>query len=255
VKFPSFKGFVKPRLKLLSRIDAMASKTKPKLPVMFSDTTDPYQPLEAKYKITRRCLQTLVKHGFPVLIVTKSDLVTRDIDILRKARTVVSLTITSLSETFSRLMEPHAPPPYRRLKALKRLAEAGIPTIARIDPIVPGLNDNPEDLEHLVKKLRDHGAKHVTASTLKPVKGFYRQLAKVNQTLAEKMAETYEDCSWIVGYCYLPVKRRLEIVKMVREYVIQEGLTFASCREGFPGLNTSICDGTAYIQGQSLLNL
>ena len=255
VKFPSFNGPAKPRIRLLNSIEVMASKTRPKLPVMFSDTTDPYQPLEAKYKLTRRCLEVLIKHGFPILIVTKSDLVTRDIDLLAKGRVVVSMTVTSLSEGFSRLMEPGASPPLRRLKALRILAKAGIPTVARIDPIVPGLNDNPEDLEHLVRKLRDCGVKHVTASTLKPVKGFYKRLAKASPTLAEKLMETYRDCTWIVGYCYLPAEYRLRIIRMVREYVTEQGLTFASCREGFPQLNTSICDGTAYIKGQTRLEL
>jgi len=255
VKFPSFQDSLKPRLRLAEEIGRMAARTRPKLPVMLSDTTDPYQPAEAKHQITRRCLEALVKEGFPILIVTKSDLVLRDLDLLSKARAVVSLTVTSLDEAFARLMEPGAPPPYRRLKALRRLAEAGIPTVARIDPIIPGLNDKPDDLEHLVRKLRDAGVKHVTASTLKPVRGFFQRLERLNPKLAGSLRETYREMKVIAGYGYLPLHVRKRIVSMVRGYVLREGMTFASCRENLQHLNTSICDGTAYLSRQESLLL
>ncbi|MHC1586346.1 MAG: SPL family radical SAM protein [Candidatus Hecatellaceae archaeon] len=255
VKFPSFQGPLKPRVKLAETIGRMAAKTRPKLPVMLSDTTDPYQPPEARYEITRSCLEALIGQGFPILIVTKSDLVVRDLDLLVEGRVLVSMTVTSLSETFTRLMEPGAPPPYRRLKALRKLASEGVPVTARIDPIIPGLNDDPEDLEHLVRKLRDCGVRHVTASTLKPVRGFYQRLARVNPRLAERLQEVYRDSKNIVGYNYLPAEVRLKIVKLVRSLVLAEGMSFASCREGFPQLNTSTCDGTAYLNLQrQLLN-
>jgi len=92
VKFPSFRGPTVPRLELKKRIVKMAENTSPRLPVMFSDATDPYQPLEKKYEITRQCLEALADRGFPLLIVTKSDMVTRDIDIFQKTCTVVSIS-------------------------------------------------------------------------------------------------------------------------------------------------------------------
>ena len=88
-KFPSFTGPAKPRLTLIENINRMVKNTKKKLPVMLSDCTDPYQPLEEHYKITRKCVETLAKHGFPLLIVTKSHLVTRDIELFQKTPTVV----------------------------------------------------------------------------------------------------------------------------------------------------------------------
>jgi len=254
VKFPSFQGPLKPRFKLVREIGRMAARTRPKLPVMLSDTTDPYQPAEARYEITRKCLEALVKEGFPILIVTKSDLVARDLDLLSSGKAAVSITVTSLDDRFSRLMEPGAPPPFRRLKALRRLAEAGIPAIARIDPIIPGLNDNPEDLEHLVMRLKDVGVKHVTASTLKPVRGFFKRLGKVSPPLAARLQEAYRQAETVAGYGYLPSQARLKTVSLVRGYVLREGMTFASCRENLQHLNTSICDGTAYIYRQARLS-
>ena len=232
----------------------MTVRTRPKLPVMLSDTTDPYQPAEARYEITRRCLEALVKEDFPVLIVTKSDLVTRDLDLLSSGKTAVSVTVTSLDDRFSKLMEPRAPHPFRRLKALRKLAEAGIPTIARIDPIIPGLNDDPEDLEHLVMRLKDMGVKHVTASTLKPVRGFFRRLEKVSPQLSARLQEAYRQAKTVAGYGDLPSQLRLKTVNLVRGYVLREGMTFASCRENLQHLNTSICDGTAYIYKQTRLS-
>jgi len=109
VKFPSFVGRTLPRLKLLDQIESMAENTKHKLPVMMSDCTDPYQPLEAERKITRRCAEVLAKHGFPLLIVTKSDMVTRDLDVFKRTPTVVAMTITTPHEDVAKLIEPFAP--------------------------------------------------------------------------------------------------------------------------------------------------
>jgi len=125
VKFPSFVGPTRPRLKLLEQIESMARNTKQKLPVMMSDCTDPYQPLEREHKITRRCAEVLARHGFPLLIVTKSDMVVRDIDIFKQTQTVVAVTVTTQHEDIVSLIEPYAPPPERRLSALQKIVDSG----------------------------------------------------------------------------------------------------------------------------------
>jgi DNA repair photolyase len=110
--------------------------------VLLSSVCDPYQPEEARYRLTRRLLAILLNRGFPVSILTKSGLVTRDIDILKGFGDIeAGLTITGLSEPDSRLLEPRASPHRERISALKRLKEAGIPTYAFIGPILPGLTD------------------------------------------------------------------------------------------------------------------
>ncbi|RLI39552.1 radical SAM protein, partial [Candidatus Bathyarchaeota archaeon] len=171
VKFPSFReGPPEPRKDLAERILVMARRTRPIMPVMVSDCTDPYQPLEAKLRLTRHCLKTLIEHGFPLLVVTKSDLVVRDAGILASGRVVVSMTITTLDAELARRLEPGAPSPSKRLKALERLSELGITTTARVDPVLPGLNDDPEGLRELVRAIAEAGAKQVTSSTFKPVR-------------------------------------------------------------------------------------
>ena len=246
VKFPSFRGPTVPRLRLKEDIARMAENTHQRLPVMFSDATDPYQPMERKYEITRRCLEVLADKSFPLLIVTKSDLVTRDIDVFKKTRTVVSMTITTPRREVAEIIEPYAPSFKARLSALKRIADEGIPTVVRIDPVIPTVNLNDEDLEAIISESAEIGVKQITVSTLKPVKGFFRALKKKHPRLFERLREAYRDGEWIMGYKYLNREVRLKIVERIRKKVLSYGLAFATCREGFSWLNTNICDGTAY---------
>ncbi len=246
VKFPSFVGPASPRVQLLENIEEMAKKTRLKLPVMMCDCTDPYQPLERKYRITRRCAETLARYHFPLLIVTKSDLVTRDLDILQRTPTTVAISVTTLREDIASFMEPHAPPPERRLSALQKVADRGIAAVARIDPVIPTVNDDEEDLERLVSALADVGVKQVTVATVKPVRGFFALLKDADPRLYERLRRMYADGRWMVGYKYLREEGRRRIIEKLRPIVLKHGLNFASCREGLSRLNTSLCDGTAY---------
>ncbi|HDJ26049.1 MAG TPA: radical SAM protein [Candidatus Bathyarchaeota archaeon] len=255
VKFPSFReGPPEPRKDLAERILVMARRTRPIMPVMVSDCTDPYQPLEAKLHLTRHCLKTLIEHGFPLLVVTKSDLVVRDAGILASGRVVVSMTITTLDAELARRLEPGAPSPSKRLKALERLSELGITTTARLDPVLPGLNDDPEGLRELVRAIAEAGAKQVTSSTFKPVRRTFSIIKEADEDLHELLRPAYSapGARWIGGYLYLPAKLRHKIMSIVREMALAEGLEFAVCREGFPELNTTICDGTAYLRSRGL---
>ena len=253
VKFPSFRGPVKPRLNLKEKVREAVAGTKVKLPVMLSDCTDPYQPLEEKYEITRECLKVLAENGFPILIVTKSDLVTRDIDIFKRTPTVVSMSITTLREEISSLIEPNAPSPERRLKALEKIAKENIPTVLRIDPIIPTVNSDLEELENLVSAASRIGVKQVTASTMKPVRGFFKRFKeRVDRETYRRVLEAYSDGLWIAGYKYLPVEKRALLLRRLRSITLNYGLEFATCREGIQNLNTNICDGTAYCR--NLLN-
>ena len=106
--------------------------------VMVSSVTDPYQPVEAKYKITRKCLEVLELFKFPVNILTKSPLVLRDIDIISKLKDAeVGLTITTDNEKVRKIFEPYAPPVNHRIEALKKLHKAGISTYVFIGPLLP----------------------------------------------------------------------------------------------------------------------
>ena len=115
-----------------------------------STVTDPYQQVERSIGITREALKLLKEAQFPVSIQTKSELVIRDIDIIKGGNFEVGLTITSLKDSFRRLFEPGASPPEDRAHALKELCSNGIKTWIFYGPIIPGYNDSPEDIDSII---------------------------------------------------------------------------------------------------------
>ncbi|RWM10753.1 MAG: PA0069 family radical SAM protein [Mesorhizobium sp.] len=129
--------------------------------IAIGTNTDPYQPIERQYRIMREILEVLEARGHPVGIVTKSALVTRDIDILsrmaERGLAKVALSVTTLDRMLARTMEPRASTPTKRLEAIRQLSDAGIPASVMVAPIVPGLND-PE-LERILDSARAAGAR------------------------------------------------------------------------------------------------
>ncbi len=123
-------------------------------PVMLSSVTDPYQPLEERCRLTRRCLELLIASRFPVRVLTKSPLVLRDLDLLRGAAEVeVGLTVTTDDERMRELFEPGAPPIAARVAALRALKEAGVATYAFVGPMLP--MREPERLAALLRPWAD----------------------------------------------------------------------------------------------------
>jgi DNA repair photolyase len=122
---------------------------KPRGAVGVSTITDPYQPPEAKYKITRSAVETLGQLGYRISIQTKSALVIRDVDLFKKYNVDVGITITTLKDK-ARILEPLAAHPLARAKALEKLAEAGVERWIFYGPVVPGFNDKPSDIEEVV---------------------------------------------------------------------------------------------------------
>jgi DNA repair photolyase len=143
----------------LLRDELSSSKWKPQVLVM-SGVTDPYQPIESRLQITRRCLEVLAEFRNPVGIVTKNHLVTRDIDVLKRMAEFnaisVSVSVTTLDARLAHVMEPRTSPPERRLKAIEELAAAGIPTGVMVAPVIPGLTDH--ELPSIVRAAARAGA-------------------------------------------------------------------------------------------------
>jgi DNA repair photolyase len=129
-------------------------------PMAMGTNTDPYQPIEGKWRITRSVLEVLAETRHPVTITTKSDRVVRDIDIIApmadQGLASVALSITSLTPEISRTLEPRAPSARKRLAAVKALSEAGIPAHVAIAPVVPGITDH--EVEHIVEAAAQAGA-------------------------------------------------------------------------------------------------
>jgi len=129
--------------------------------IVFSGDTDCYQPLEASYELTRKCLEVSLEFGNPVGIVTKSFLICRDLELLKRLheRTYlsISLSIPFFDEKAARLVEPNAASISKRFEAVRLLAEAGVPVGILVAPVIPGLNDS--DIPQILKKARECGAK------------------------------------------------------------------------------------------------
>jgi DNA repair photolyase len=123
-------------------------KKKKRGSVWISGVCDPYQPLEAEYKVTRKCLEILANHNWPIVIQTRSPLVLRDIDIIRESTNIeVGLSITTADDNVRTIFEPLAPPIEARTKTLDELHESGITTYAMVAPILPGAEQLAEALE------------------------------------------------------------------------------------------------------------
>ena len=116
--------------------------------VMISSVTDAYQPIESKYRLTRQCLEAILQYQFPVDILTKSPLVLRDTDLIKKFKDIeVGITITTNDEKISRVFEPNAPSIIARIRTLKTLHDSRIKTYAFIGPVLPM---NPEALSEKI---------------------------------------------------------------------------------------------------------
>ncbi|MEP1198281.1 PA0069 family radical SAM protein [Tateyamaria sp.] len=154
--------------RLVARPDApdvlraeLAKRTYAVAPIAIGTNTDPYQPIEKEHGIMRACLEVLEDCGHPVAIVTKGALIERDLDILgrmaRRGLVRVGISVTTLDPALSRLMEPRAPAPERRLLMIRRMSGAGVPVRIMASPMVPALTD-PE-LEEILKRGKEAGAR------------------------------------------------------------------------------------------------
>jgi DNA repair photolyase len=138
--------------------------------VAIGAATDPYQPAEGRYRLTRGCLEALAAAANPFHIVTRGPLIVRDVDVLAEAAlgapVSVSVSVPTLDEEVWRRTEPGTAPPRQRLRALSVLREAGIDAGIAVAPVLPGISDGPQQLREVVQAARDAGATHCWASVV-----------------------------------------------------------------------------------------
>jgi DNA repair photolyase len=138
--------------------------------VSIGAATDPYQPAEGRYRLTRACIEVFAEAASPFAIITRGPLVVRDVDVLaeaaRRADVSVSFSVPTLDDEIWRRTEPGTAPPRQRLRALARLVEAGIDARVGMAPILPGLSDRPELLAEVVREARAAGATGIWANLL-----------------------------------------------------------------------------------------
>lgn len=169
--------------------------------VVIGTATDPYQPAERRFRITRRILETLAEsRGLKVVIITKSPLVTRDIDVLARIATrgtlSVHVSLITVDRELARRLEPRAPTPEARLRAVRRLSEAGIAVGVNCMPVLPGITDRPDALALLVAKVAEAGAVSLAACALRLRSASRRRYMPVIRAgwpaLAAQYERTYE---------------------------------------------------------------
>jgi len=155
--------FAKPKAAELLRSE-LSKKSHQVAPLAMGTNTDPYQPIEKDWRITRQCLELLWDCRHPVYITTKSDRILRDIDLLsamaRERLVSVMISVTSLDPAIARTLEPRAPHPLRRVEAIRHLSEAGVPVVASISPVIPAITDH--EIEAIIARVAAAGAREAS---------------------------------------------------------------------------------------------
>jgi DNA repair photolyase len=167
----------------------------------FGSMNDPYMPVEKEYRLVRGALEIISNHGFPVHILTKSDLVLRDKDLLQAIGEVyaaVSFTITTADDALAGKVEPGAPRPSKRFQAMRDLADAGVLTGVTLMPVLPFLEDDPENIIQIVREAKRNGASYIIPAfgmTLRPGSRdyFYQRLDELFPGTKEKYVQAYGD--------------------------------------------------------------
>src|SRR5271169_3951436 len=206
-------GLLRHDLRRVKRDEAIALGT----------ATDPYQLAERRYEVTRGILEEFARHrGFELGIVTKSNLISRDLDLLQQVagtnKLSVHVTVTTLDANLARILEPRAPRPDLRLDAVRALSQAGLRVGVSCSPVVPGITDSPKDLESVIRAAAEAGADYVFANPLflKPCSAavFLPFLEQNFPYLAENYRRRYQDRA------FLPpayAKRLSQLVAQLRE--------------------------------------
>ena len=224
----------RPKENLIKRLKRELKKIDKKKVISMANSSDPYPRLEKKLELTKRVLKLFLRENVRFQIVTKSDMVVRDINLLKNAKCSVAVTVTTMDEFVAKRLEPGAPSPVRRVEALRKLKDSGIPVSVRIDPVIPGLTDPLRVLDEV------RFVDHVTASTLKlrpdavkrMEKGFPEVTKRLNLLCTERVGNAM----------YLPEEMRKELLGEVKEKCEEYGISFGTCREGLKSEKT--CDGS-----------
>jgi len=190
--------------------------------------SDPYMPLEGKLEMTRKALLLIEKYGFGATLLTKSDRVLRDLDVLQrinsKTKAVVQMSLTNCDETLERFLEPNVCSTRKRIQALKEFQTAGVPTVVWLCPVIPFLNDTEENILGLVQSCADTGVKGIIqfgmGLTLRDGNReyFYAQLDRRYPGLKERYIRTY-------GNAYeLPSPREGQLLALFHEACERYGI-------------------------------
>ncbi len=230
----------RPKKLLLTRLERELKNLSANALISMSNSSDPYPPMERELELTRNALRLMSERDLRLLVITKSDAVVRDADILKNMRATISVTVTTLDESIAEKIEPLAPEPGKRIRALKELKKSDIPVILRLDPVMPGIND--ESVEDVLEKAKF--VDHVVSSTLKLRGDSYSRITKAFPELRERYREMYfRRGEKVGGSWYLNRVLRTGLLSRVAEVCEDLGVSYAFCREGIP-FRAKSCDGS-----------
>lgn len=189
--------------------------------ITIGTATDPYQPLEGQYRLTRRCLEEMADVGNPGSITTKGTLIVRDADVLgelaRHTQFSVNISLISLDADLLRRLEPGAPPPSSRLRAMDRLSAAGVPVSVFLAPMLPGLTDHPEQIAKVVRAAAEHGARDAWTGALRLGPGvrehFLDRLAEAFPALVPSYVRLYAGGTSAPISYQIRVQSRLDVAR------------------------------------------
>jgi DNA repair photolyase len=195
--------------------------------IAIGTATDPYQPAEREFQVTRALLERLAeRRGLSLSITTKSNQIVRDLDLLsriaERSNLEINITVTTLKPRLARLLEPRAPRPDLRLAALQRLREAGLAAGMFAMPVLPGLTDSEEDLEALAARAREADAQWFAANVLFLMPSAAKQFLPFIEQRFPRLARRYEQ--WYGRNGYAPESYRREITERVARLRAKYGL-------------------------------
>jgi len=204
----------------VQQLEKEIKKTK-KGTIIIGSVSDAYQKIEKKHKITRELLEVIKQNNYPCHILTKSNLVLRDIDLLSKMNSTVTITIITLDKKTSQMFEKETPSPTQRLKTIKKLSKKGIKTGVAIIPILPYINE--DEIEKIIKSAKKHNAKYILYKHLE-LKGdqkniFIKTLEKYYPSLVKKYEEFYKN-SYMPNDTYI-TKINNNLEKLCKKYEIK----------------------------------
>jgi DNA repair photolyase len=195
--------------------------------VAIGAATDPYQPAEGRYRLTRACLETLAGAGNPFTLITRGPMIMRDVDVLQRAAAradvSVSFSIPTLDPAVWRTTEPGTAPPRQRLRAVRTLVDAGIRAGVAIAPVLPGLSDSAASLGEVVRAAREAGASHVWARVLYLPPGTREHFLDGLARDWPEQLPLYE--AWYGSGAYLPRSRTAPILELVQQLRHRHGVT------------------------------
>ena len=197
-------------------------------PVVIGAATDPYQPAEGRYRLTRACLEALGEARNPFSIITRGPMIVRDIDVLveaaHRADVSVTFSIPTLDDQVWRKTEPSTAHPRQRLKAVEKLVDAGVKTGVGMAPILPGISDRPDQLREVVKAARQAGATGVWTNILFLRPGtrehFLEHLAEDWPELVPRYEELYRSRAYLGAEHTKPVRH--EVAALAREFEVRD---------------------------------